>query len=158
MARKIKVRNRVYHPIYGYGTVIEVHERNSFTVRFDKADERNFHNGAFDADSEVNKYPLEWRQGHCLFCYLIGEGQPPTRTGVFKVEGTGKIPHKRHYFKLVDENGDEVMDRIVMTTVKGGPCFFRLSHLFTSDLRTVYFRGKPVSYVPLDDDDEEGDD
>ena len=129
--RKIKVRNRVYSRVFGTGTVIALSNLDNsdyFCVRFDNENEYG-HDG--DANEfSVKHIPKEWRDGHCRFCCLLGEGYTLEKIDdcdvVIKVEGTGSIPKIKPYLKVTDAEGRVVARNVGFSHINGWPIFFSL--------------------------------
>lgn len=148
--RRIKVRNRVYSPIYGTGTVIGMKRNDYFCVRFDDEKSSVLHDGG-DCGFHVEGIPSEWRDSHCRFCKPLKEGQLLEMTDgdtVVKVEGTGVIPYiKKHFLKVVDEDGNLVADHVGVTLINGWPYYVSLNKKL-EDLatpKTIY--GSPCLFV-----------
>lgn len=149
--RKIKVRNRVYSPVYGTGTVIGMKSNDYFCVRFDN--DRNtyrLHDGG-EWGFNVEKIPFEWRDNRCRFCKLLKEGQVLEKTDgdtVVKIEGTGFIPYtKKHFLKVVDEDGHLVADHVGVTTINGWPYYVSLSKTLEDIANPMTIYGSPCLCV-----------
>lgn len=149
--RTIKVRNRVYSPVYGTGTVIGMKRDDYFC--FD--DEENF--GLHDGDDcgfNVERIPIEWRKNHCRFCKLLKEGQVLEKTDgdvVVKLEGTGAIPLKKPFLKVVDSDGNVVVNHVGVTLIRGFPYFVSLVNGLEDIAIPKTILGTPCLYVSKGD-------
>lgn len=148
--RTIKVRNRVYSAVYGTGTVIGTGSSDYFCVRFDKENDWHAHDGD-DFEFHVKDIPKEWRENHCRFCTLLKEGQVLEKADgdtVVKVEGTGVIPYiKKHFLKVVDEDGHLVADHVGVTTINGWPYYVSLSKELEDIASPMTIYGSPCLCV-----------
>lgn len=153
--RKIKVRNRVYSRVFGTGTVIALSNLDNsdyFCVRFDNENEY-----AHDGDTgefSVKHIPKEWRDLHCRFCRLLGEGdtlEKANKDEVIKVEGTGSIPKIKPYLKITDAEGHVVASRVGFSHINGWPIFFSLLKPDENVAQYEKTIGIPMLFVGFDD-------
>lgn len=154
--RKIKVRNRVYSKAFDTGTVIALSNDNNseyFCVRFDNENMYG-HDGDL-SEFPVKHIPKEWRDGHCRFCSLLGEGRTLEKTDdddeVIKVEGTGSIPKIKPYLNITDAEGHVVVSHVGVSLLNGWPIFFSLLNTDENVAQPEKCFGTPMIYVDLDD-------
>lgn len=149
--RKIKVRNRVYSPRYGFGTVIALNKRidDEFCVLFDKRPLGGHDGYIDDMEPYVGRIPREKREGRCLFCSLLAPNANIFgEYDVVKVEGTGAIPHiEKHFLKVVDEDGNLVADHVGVTTINGWPYYVSLSKELEDIASPMTIYGSPCLCV-----------
>lgn len=149
--RKIKVRNRVYSPRYGFGTVIALNKRidDDFCVLFDKRPLGGHDGYIDDMEPYVGRIPREKREGRCLFCSLLAPNANIFgEYDVVKVEGTGAIPHiEKHFLKVVDEDGNLVADHVGVTTINGWPYYVSLSKELEDIASPMTIYGSPCLCV-----------
>jgi hypothetical protein len=154
--RKIKVRNRVYSRGFGTGTVIALSNMDKseyFCVRFDNENVMYGHDGD-TGEFSVKHIPKEWRDLHCRFCRLLGEGRTLEKADddeVIKVEGTGSIPKIKPYLNITDAEGHVVVSNVGFSHINGWPIFFSL--LKTDENVAEYEKtlGTPMLFVDIDD-------
>lgn len=154
--RKIKVRNRVYSKQFGTGTVISLSNLDNseyFCVRFDNENEY-----AHDGDTRefsVKHIPKEWRDFHCRFCRLLGEGRTLENSNdddeVIKVEGTGSIPKIKPYLNITDAEGHVVVSHVGVSLLNGWPIFFSLLNTDENVAQYEKILGTPMISVDIGD-------
>lgn len=153
--RKIKVRNRVYSKRFGTGTVIalsNMDKREYFCVRFDN--ENMYAHDGDTAEFSVKHIPKEWRDLHCRFCRLLGEGSTLENSNdddeVIKVEGTGSIPKIKPYLNITDAEGHVVVSHVGVSLINGWPIFFSLLNAEENVARYEKILGTPMISVDID--------
>lgn len=148
--RTIKIRNRVYSPRYGFGTVIALNKRidNEFCVLFDKRPLGGHDGYIDDMEPSVGRIPKEVRKDRCLFCSLLApNAQIFGEYDVVKVEGTGAIPLKKPFLKVVDSDGNVVVNHVGVTLIRGFPYFVSLVNGLEDIAIPKTILGTPCLYV-----------